>query len=91
MANDNKLVEQPKTYEARYVEQEQVQKVRLPTIEEILTQKTQLPREYIEKLLNPNSVLILNLDFLSSMERRFKGNIEGAKRFIDSEQVNRNN
>jgi hypothetical protein len=32
-------------------------------------------------------VLLLDYDFLSDMERDFRGNIEGAKRFIDSEQT----
>ena len=31
-------------------------------------------------------VLLIDLDFLASMERRFRGNIEGGQRFIDSEQ-----
>ncbi len=31
-------------------------------------------------------VLLINLDFLASMERRFRNNIEGGQRFIDSEQ-----
>lgn len=34
-------------------------------------------------------VLLVNLDFLATMERRFRGNIEGGKRFIDSEQDGR--
>jgi hypothetical protein len=34
-------------------------------------------------------VLLVNLDFLASMERRFRGNIEGGRKFIESEQDRR--